>query len=124
MAELSVKERTLAHAERAMALSPESPNAIGALGAYYYRIEKDYTRANEIYAEASAAFPENTHFIRMQAHVARRMGEWERALELLNQIALIRIARRYAVKSPNLQTRHVYQRRKTVCGTRQVHARG
>jgi serine/threonine-protein kinase len=79
----SIAAQALAHAETAMELDPECVPALTAMGAYHYRIEKDFPTAVEYYARGAELHPESTVFLRMQAHVARRMGDWDGALEAL-----------------------------------------
>jgi serine/threonine-protein kinase len=79
----SVANQALAHAQRAMELDPDNLAAVRAMGDFHYRIEKDYASALEYYSRGAELFPEGTGFLRMQAHVSRRMGEWDRALEFL-----------------------------------------
>jgi tetratricopeptide (TPR) repeat protein len=86
----SIAQKALHHAEYAMELDPEAVAALSAMGAYYYRILKDYPRAMEVYDQGVELHPENQHFLRMSAHVARREGDWERALQILNRAEEIR----------------------------------
>lgn len=81
----SIAENALGFAENAADLAPDSEGALSAMGAYYYRVRKDYPRALEIYSRATELYPENLHFLRMQAHVARRRGDWAQALDLLDR---------------------------------------
>jgi tetratricopeptide (TPR) repeat protein len=81
----AVKEEALALARKADAIDPDHEWSISAMAAYYYRIEKDYDRAMEIYDRGVQLYPENMHFLRMTAHVARRRGDWDQALEILQR---------------------------------------
>jgi serine/threonine-protein kinase len=79
----SIADQALAHAQKATELDPDSWDALRAMGDFHYRIEKDYTTALEYYSRGAELYPEGTSFLRMQAHVARRMGDWDGAVELL-----------------------------------------
>jgi tetratricopeptide (TPR) repeat protein len=81
----SIANQALAHARKALEMDPESISALSAMGAYHYRIEKDFASALEYYTRGAEIHPEATLFIRMQAHVARRMGDWDGALEFLTR---------------------------------------
>jgi len=81
----SIAQKALQYAESAMGLDPQASASLTAMGAYHYRVRKDYPRAMEIYDEGAELYPENQHFLRMGAHVARRQGDWDRALEILNR---------------------------------------
>ena len=79
----SIKEDALRFAQITQELDPDHEFSFTTMAAYYYRIEKDYDRAMEIYERGTELYPENAHFLRMSAHVARRQGDWDRALEIL-----------------------------------------
>jgi tetratricopeptide (TPR) repeat protein len=81
----SIAQNALTFAEQAMEMDPDAWASLSAMGAYHYRVEKDYPNALEIYSRGANLYPENTLFIRMQAHVARRAGDWDGALELLQR---------------------------------------
>ena len=79
----SIIQNAWTYAQNAVGLNPEALGSLSAMGAYYYRIQKDYSKAMEYYDEGSDLFPENGHFLNMRAHVARRQGDWDGALEIL-----------------------------------------
>ena len=81
----SVIQNAWAFAENAMELDPNEEFSLSAMGTYYYRIDKDYGKAMEFFSKGSELFPENGHFMNMRAHVARRQGDWDGALEILKQ---------------------------------------
>lgn len=81
----SIAQSALAFAESAMGLDPEADVSLSAMGAYHYRIHKDYVRALEIYTRGAELHPTNLVFVRMQAHVARRKGDWAGAMTFLNR---------------------------------------
>lgn len=81
----SIAAQARALAERAERMDPDDVGSLSAMGSYYYRVEKDYPRAMEIYDRGTQLYPDNMHFLRMGAHVARRQGDWDKALEILEQ---------------------------------------
>jgi len=76
-------ERALAAAQHAVELDPTNPAAHRALGAYHYRIAKDYPTALASYNRALELDPQHVNAIRMTAYVARRAGQWEEAADRL-----------------------------------------
>ena len=81
----SIADQALAFAEHAMEMEPDNGMAINAMGAYFYRVKKDYPTAVEHYSRGAALYPDRTVFVRMQAHAARRAGDWDQALALLQR---------------------------------------
>ncbi len=67
-------------AERAVDLAPEAPESHLALGYYYYRVRRDYSRALEEFAIAGRTSPGDSEVWEAQAYVARRQGYWDEAL--------------------------------------------
>jgi tetratricopeptide (TPR) repeat protein len=78
-------ERTRQAAERAVALAPEMSEAQAAMGAYYYRVAKDYEKALEHYRKAQELKPDDVRAMRMTGYVARRAGHLDEALEVLEK---------------------------------------
>jgi tetratricopeptide (TPR) repeat protein len=78
-------EQALAAAQRAVELDPTNPAAHRALGAYHYRIAKDYPAAIESYDRALELEPQDAATIRMTAYIARRAGRWEDAAARLEE---------------------------------------
>jgi len=79
----SIIQNAWTYAQNATELNPDALFSLSAMGTYYYRIEKDYGKAMEYFSKGSELFPDNGHFLNMTAHVARRQGDWDRALEIL-----------------------------------------
>jgi len=78
-------QRTLEAAERGLALAPELPETQAAMGAYYYRVAKDYAPALEYYRKAQELSPDDVAAMRMTGYVARRAGRLDEALEVLEK---------------------------------------
>jgi tetratricopeptide (TPR) repeat protein len=85
--------RTLEAAEKAVSVAPELPEAHAALGAYHYRIAKDYDAALQHYTRAQELNPGEAAALRMTGYVARRAGRWEQAVELLQEAATHSVSR-------------------------------
>jgi len=81
----SIADQALGFAETALEMEPENAMAINAMGNYFYRVEKDYPKAVEYFSRGAALYPDQTVFVRMQAHAARRAGDWDQALALLQR---------------------------------------
>lgn len=81
----SIADQALSYAEHAMEMEPDNGMAINAMGSYFYRVEKDYPTAVEHFSRGAALYPDRTVFVRMQAHAARRAGDWDQALALLQR---------------------------------------
>ena len=88
----SLQER-LEAAEKAVSVAPELPQAHAALGAYHYRIAKDYDAALQHYTRAQELNPGEAAALRMTGYVARRAGRWEQAVELLEEAATHSVTR-------------------------------
>ncbi|MCJ7626754.1 MAG: hypothetical protein MUO50_00055 [Longimicrobiales bacterium] len=72
----SIKEDAFRLAQAAQEMDPDHVFTISSMAAYYYRIERDYDRAMGVYERGRELYPDNGHFLRMSAHVARRQGDW------------------------------------------------
>ncbi len=77
--------RARAAAERAVALTPELPDAHLALGLYYYRAGHRYDLALQEFAAALAARPNDPDVLEAAAYVHRRRGDWNEAVRLLER---------------------------------------
>jgi TolB-like protein/Tfp pilus assembly protein PilF len=71
----SVKEA----ADRAMALAPEGGESWIALGAYRYRVQRDFENALVAYQEALKRLPNNSFVYQYLGIVQRRLGKWQEA---------------------------------------------
>ena len=71
----SVKEA----ADRAMALAPEAGESWIALGAYRYRVQRDFEGALAAYQEALKRLPNNAFVYQYLGIVQRRLGRWQEA---------------------------------------------
>ncbi len=66
-------------ADRAMALAPEAGESWIALGAYRYRVERNFESALAAYQEALKRLPNNSFVYQYLAIVQRRLGRWQEA---------------------------------------------
>jgi TolB-like protein len=66
--------------DRASALNPASPAALRAQASYYYRVENDYRRSQELLERAVQAAPGNVDLHGDIAFTQRRLGRWEEAI--------------------------------------------
>ena len=71
----SVKEA----ADRAMALAPEAGESWIAVGAYRYRVQRDFQAAFAAYQEALKRLPNNSFVYQYLGIVQRRLGQWQEA---------------------------------------------
>lgn len=71
----SVKEA----ADRAMALAPETGESWIAVGAYRYRVQRDFAAALTAYQEALKRLPNNSFVYQYLGIVQRRLGQWQEA---------------------------------------------
>jgi TolB-like protein/Tfp pilus assembly protein PilF len=71
----SVKEA----ADRAMALAPEAGESWIAVGAYRYRVQRDFAAAFAAYQEALKRLPNNSFVYQYLGIVQRRLGQWQEA---------------------------------------------
>ncbi|MGB6369287.1 MAG: tetratricopeptide repeat protein, partial [Thermoanaerobaculia bacterium] len=74
-------------AERALELRPDLPEAHAALGRIYYWADRDYDRALEHLTVAVKGRPNDSDVSVMIGAIYRRMGEWEKAVEVYQQTA-------------------------------------
>jgi len=82
--------------DKALELAPDLPEALKALGDYYYRGFRDYDRALELYESVRRARPNSSPA--MIGYIQRRQGKWEESLETLKE------AFRLDPRSSNLAT--------------------
>ncbi len=75
--------RSKAAVDRALQLAPDLPEALKALGDYYYRGFRDYDRALELYESVRKARPSSSPA--MIGYIQRRQGKWEESLETLKE---------------------------------------
>ena len=73
--------KSKAAVDRALELAPDLPEALKALGDYYYRGFRDYDRALELYDSVRKARPNSSPA--MIGYIQRRQGKWEESLETL-----------------------------------------
>ena len=66
-------------ADRATALAPEAGESWIALGAYRYRVQRDFDGALAAYQEALKRLPNNSFVYQYLAIVQRRLGQWQQA---------------------------------------------
>jgi TolB-like protein/Tfp pilus assembly protein PilF len=66
-------------ADRAMALAPEAGESWIALGAYRYRVQRNFEAALAAYEEALKRLPNNSFVYQYLAIVQRRLGRWQEA---------------------------------------------
>src|SRR5262249_25944525 len=76
------KERAHHAVETAFRLAPQSAEAQGAMGYYYYYVEKNWGEALRWLEQARALAPNDSKFFRMTALVNRRQGKLDEATEL------------------------------------------
>jgi tetratricopeptide (TPR) repeat protein len=78
-----VASQALLAAQRAVELDPDEAAAHASLGAYHYRVAKDYPAALDAYSRATELAPEDERTLRMTGYVARRAGDFDEALARL-----------------------------------------
>jgi TolB-like protein/Flp pilus assembly protein TadD len=76
-----VAERAREASERALAISPNRPEAYYALGSFYRLVRNDPQRALEEYTKGLRLAPTNPDIVRGIANVDQRLGRWNEALE-------------------------------------------
>ncbi|UCH85672.1 MAG: protein kinase [Candidatus Latescibacterota bacterium] len=69
-------------AQRALDIDSDLPEAHMALGFFYYRCLRDHREALKHLSAAQRLRPSDDHVIQTLAHVHRREGNWETALQL------------------------------------------
>ena len=67
-------------AERSLALAPDRAEGHSAMGTYHYLVAKNYARAEEEFARARKAAPNNADLLASSALAEMTLGEWEAAL--------------------------------------------
>jgi TolB-like protein/Flp pilus assembly protein TadD/predicted Ser/Thr protein kinase len=73
------------HADRALEMSPQLPEAHAALGWYYYWCHKDYGHAMEAFDVAGRNRPNDDQILFAIGVVNRRKGEWSQTLAALKR---------------------------------------
>ncbi len=74
-------------AEKALALQPNLPEGMLALGYYYYRCGLDYKHAEELLARAESSLPSSAEVKTAIAALNRRLGRWEASTKLYREAA-------------------------------------
>ena len=74
-----------AAADRALALAPDHPEALLAMGYYYYHGFRDYETALTWFQPALATRPNDPEALSAVAFIDRRQGRWQEALEGLQR---------------------------------------
>jgi len=67
--------------DRAMALNPNSPEALRALANYHYRVENNYPESLELIEKALQGAPGNVDLHGDKALTLRRLGRWDESIE-------------------------------------------
>src|SRR5207237_2912501 len=67
--------------DQSVALRTDAGETWIALGAYRYRVLRDFPSALQAYDEARKRLPNNASVLQYMAYVERRLGQWERATE-------------------------------------------
>ncbi|MBA7649748.1 Serine/threonine-protein kinase PknD [subsurface metagenome] len=73
--------KSKAAVDKALELAPDLPEALKALGNYYYRGFRDYDRALELFESVRRARPNSSPA--PIGYIQRRQGKWEESLETL-----------------------------------------
>jgi len=76
------KERAHSAAETALRLAPDSADAQGSMGLYFYYVEKNYDEALRWLDRARAIAPSDFKFVEATALVKRRQGKLDETIEL------------------------------------------
>jgi TolB-like protein/tRNA A-37 threonylcarbamoyl transferase component Bud32/Flp pilus assembly protein TadD len=71
--------------ENAQKLAPDSPETLGALGAYQYFVLRDYGLAKTTFGRVSKMLPGNSGVLGPLGIVARREGHWDESIAYLEQ---------------------------------------
>ncbi len=71
--------------DRALALAPDSPEVLFAIGHYHYYVEQDFDAALEKFLMASEAQPQDADILAATAFVWRRQGKLSEGLERLER---------------------------------------
>jgi serine/threonine-protein kinase len=75
--------------DRAIALNPDSPDALSARAEYYYRGSYDYERALEHLERAYEIMPNNSEVLYNMALTLRRLGRWSEAVDRFEEAAAL-----------------------------------
>jgi eukaryotic-like serine/threonine-protein kinase len=73
--------------DRAFALQPDLPDALGVLCMYYYWGFNDYVRALETLTNASKKLPNDSRILEVTGYIWRRQGKFDEAVEELKKAA-------------------------------------
>jgi tetratricopeptide (TPR) repeat protein len=75
--------------DRAIALNPDSPDALSALAEYYYRGSYNYPKALEYLERAYEIMPNNSEVLYNMALTLRRLGRWSEAVDRFEEAAAL-----------------------------------
>ena len=78
-------EKMKAAVDAAVRLAPDAPETHLALGAYHYRVSRDWSRALAEFRLAEAGLPNDAQLIFWLAITHRRLGKWPEALGYFTQ---------------------------------------
>ena len=81
----ALASRSLAAAQRALALAPDRPESHVALGDYYRRAVADNSRALDEYAKGQTKAPANADLLRGRGLAEQALGRWDSALVHLRE---------------------------------------
>jgi tetratricopeptide (TPR) repeat protein len=69
--------------DRALAITPDLPEARQALGYYYYYGKSDYRMALEQFSAVGGQRPNDASVLASQGYIQRRLGKWDDALKAI-----------------------------------------
>jgi TolB-like protein/Tfp pilus assembly protein PilF len=75
--------------DRAQALAPDAGESWIALGAYRYRVLRDFEGAVNAYRQAQSRLPNNSYLLQNLAFVLRRLGRWDEAETSFKKAAVL-----------------------------------
>ena len=67
--------------DRALSIAPELPEALQALGYYYYYGQSNYQKALEQFAAVGTHRPNDASVLASKGYIQRRLGKWDSALQ-------------------------------------------
>jgi TolB-like protein/predicted Zn-dependent protease len=79
------KETARAAAETALRLNPASPDAQLAQAYYSYQVERDFSRARQLFEEIRRHWPNNSEATVALAYLARRQARWNDSLRFFEE---------------------------------------
>ena len=75
--------------ERARALQPEAPETLLALAFYQNDELRDYEQARETFLRVAELLPGNSEVPASLASIARRKGQWDKAIDYSEQALVL-----------------------------------